>query len=285
MKKKKLLGKIVSLVLAAALTVTALPTTGMEVQAAEQVQTETGTTEDESAQYKDEEKSEEAQSKEEEKTSEAESEEKTTENKEQDNNQNVPAKDDSVKSPVVENGKVTFNYYGHDKEQVANRVTVKGSMNNWLEHDMTYNASTGYWSVSMNNIAPGEYQYGFNYYGEEKTEWTLDPLNPNHVGDAGSNNVFWVEGLVSGNATAKKGETSNLPKTLKCYTIEESTGKGTSTDAEVTYALSTASEAYADKVVLDNSGDTPTINIASDLSTDVKELTLTATSKDNSDYT
>lgn len=296
MKKKKLLGKIVSLVLAAALTVTALPTTGMEVQAAEQVQTETEvletaeaaenneTSEDESSQAESEEKSDEAQSEtEEKKSSEAESETEEKKNSEQVDNNDVPAKDPSIKNPIYKDGKITFNYYGHeDASKTINGVIVQGSMDGWKEHNMPYSGDTGYYSVELElpDLLPGKYEYGFKVDGE----WTSDPLNKP---TSGNNSLFYVQGLLSGEATVKKGETVNLPQTLTFYSVDSETGACTESNAKVTYALSTETESkdYKDKITIDNSGEIPTINIASDIPEEVEKFTLTATKKDDSNYT
>lgn len=197
MRKKKLLGKIVSLVLAAALTLTSLPTSGMEVYAAEQVQTETetpeteevtdnaATLEDESAQVKSEDESEDVQSTEEEKASEVESEEKKSSEAESDEEKDsqqvddkedvVPAEDENVKSPVVGKGKVTFYYFSPDAETVI----VKGSAWGWDDnkYPMQFDDETGYWSITL-TAAVGTYEYGFEVNGV----WANDPLNPNPNG-------------------------------------------------------------------------------------------------------
>ena len=311
MKKKKLLGKIVSLVLAAALTVTALPTSGMEVLAAEQVQTETEvsetaesaenkeTSEDESSQAKSEEKSEEAPSTEEEKASEAESEdekksseaESETEEKKsseaesetEEKSSEVESEEEKtsseadnkvgedVKSPVVTDSTVTFNYVPNDETKDATKVRLAGSMTNWGggAKDLEKNEETGVWSITIpNNFKPGKYEYKF-IVGDDG--WTVDNknLNPEEHG----NSVLWIPGLLDGKAAIQIGKELELPK-LNFYSVAED-GKGTDSEVSVTYDLSdaTKSEAFKDKISLNGSR----ITIASDFPEALPEFTLNAT--------
>ena len=95
---------------------------------------------------------------------------------------NIPAEDPSVKSPVVKDNDVTFNYYG----PTANKVTVKGEMIGWAEKALTKNEATGYWSLTISGVAKGTYQYGFMV----DNNWTEDKLNT--AEKVGDNNVFTI---------------------------------------------------------------------------------------------
>lgn len=95
---------------------------------------------------------------------------------------NIPAEDPSVKSPVVKDNDVTFNYYG----PTANKVTVKGEMIGWAEKALTKNEATGYWSLTISGVAKGTYQYGFMV----DNNWTEDKLNT--AEKVGGNNVFTI---------------------------------------------------------------------------------------------
>lgn len=306
MKKKKLLGKIVSLVLAAALTVTALPTTGIEVQAAEQVQTETEepetaeaaenneTSEDESSQAKSEEKSDEAQSTEEEKTSEAESEDekKSSEAESKDEKDtavdNTAEKDPTMKSPVIADGKVKFNYFGPD----AKSVKLAGDMTGWQDAaiEMQKSDTPGYWSTEIeNNFKPGVYKYKFIVIGaDDKESWTNDELNPNperKSDDKDTNTELWIEGLAASETTAVRGKTTELPQKVDRYTVSDA--KGSMVATEVTYALSeeTSNAAYKDSIVLTEKDGVTSVELKSDLPTDVTSFTLTSKNKSNDSET
>lgn len=101
----------------------------------------------------------------------------------------IPEKDPTVKSPVVEGNKVTFNYYG-PKETGTTRVRVAGNMTTpaWGDgaKDLTYNEKTGYWSVTLENLKAGTYEYKFIL---EDNNYVNDPLNDSKSGD---NNTFEV---------------------------------------------------------------------------------------------
>lgn len=319
MKKKKLLGKIVSLVLAAALTVTGLPTTGMEVLAAEQVQTETEvletaeaaenneTSEDESSQAKGEEKSEEAQSTEEEKTSEVESEteekksseaESETEEKKSSEAEskdekdtavdNTAEKDPTMKSPVIADGKVKFNYFGPD----AKSVKLAGDMTGWQDAaiEMQESDTPGYWSTEIeNNFKPGVYKYKFIVIGaDDKESWTNDELNPNperNSDDKDTNTELWIEGLAASETTAVRGKTTELPQKVDRYTVSDA--KGSMVSTEVTYALSdeTSNAEYKNCITLTEKDGVTSVELKSDLPTDVTSFTLTAKNKSNDSET
>lgn len=162
MKKKKLLGKIVSLVLAAALTVTALPTTGMEAQAAEQVTTEAEVletveaTEDESAQEESEEKSVEAQSETEEKTSEAESE---TEEKSSEAESKEEKKTSSeTEEPSQEESE------GKDLREVVGNMDVQLHVYNGAEGGLGYDeVYLQYWQAGSAEITNATEEYFENW--------------------------------------------------------------------------------------------------------------------------
>lgn len=84
----------------------------------------------------------------------------------------VPAKDPSVKSPVVNENEVSFYYYG----PLNKSVQLAGSMTEWgaAPIDMTYDAETGYWSTTQ-TLEDGSYEYKFIVDGN----WITDPLNNN----------------------------------------------------------------------------------------------------------
>lgn len=91
-----------------------------------------------------------------------------------------PAKDPSVKSPVVEGKKVTFYYYGPTETSVQ----LAGSMNGWSGESMDYNATTGYWSITK-TLDAGNYEYKFI----AGSTYVTDPLNSK---TANGNSAFTV---------------------------------------------------------------------------------------------
>ena len=184
------------------------------------------------------------------------------------------------KSPVIEGKNVTFLY--KDAAGTAEKVSVAGTMNGWTANQdmMTKNEESGYWELTMENMAAGEYQYKL-VVGE--SGWTTDPLNSNDLKDG--NSVFWVAGLSSGKAEATRdGKTAELPSTLSLYAED-----GTATDAAVTYSLSeeTSKAAYADKITLVKNAQTgvTTVSVATDFPTEVTYFTLTATDVNNNTST
>ncbi len=83
----------------------------------------------------------------------------------------APAVNPDVVSPVVNGSSVSFNYYG----PTVSEVKLAGSMTNWGDGAqlMTYNSTTGYWSITLTNQLSGNYQYKFIVDGG----WFTDPLN------------------------------------------------------------------------------------------------------------
>ena len=94
----------------------------------------------------------------------------------------IPAEDPTVQSPVVNGNEVTFNIYA----PTAKTVTVKGEMSGWAEKALTKNDTTGYWSLTMTDVAKGTYQYGFMV----DNTWTEDKLNT--AEKVSGNNVFTI---------------------------------------------------------------------------------------------
>ena len=136
----------------------------------------------------------------------------------------LPEDDASVKSPVVNGNKVTFNYF----EPTAKSVALAGEMNDWgktATTALTYNAETGFWSTTQ-ELTPGKYEYKFVIDGGN---WVIDPRN-----DAQSNNnsVFFVSGLKGASIDAEAGTTVSLPETLQLYGAE-----GTASDITPEYTM------------------------------------------------
>lgn len=180
-----------------------------------------------------------------------------------------PDPDPEIKSPVVKDGKVTFNYYG----PTAKDVKLAGSMTDWGNgaKAMTYNKETGYWSITE-TISAGSYGYKFVV----DNNWITDPLNTTFLSDG--NSALLIEGLASIDKTevTRDGVATELPKTLKLYTLEDNALKDV--DVTVTYALSDESAAYAEHIALTAATESaaPTISLKETFPFTVRELTLVA---------
>lgn len=87
----------------------------------------------------------------------------------------APEENPDIKSPVIDGGNVTFYYYG----PTAKEVKLAGNMTNWGDgaKSMTYDGTTGYWSILLEEQKSGDYQYKFIMDGS----WIVDPLNNENV--------------------------------------------------------------------------------------------------------
>ena len=147
---------------------------------------------------------------------------------------NIPEDDKSVLSPVVQDGKVTFNYYA----PTVTSVTLAGEMNSWdsAATPMSYNEETGFWSVEQ-ELAPGSYQYKFVVDGGN---WVTDPRNTNE--QVWGNSVCYVSGLQSASLDVEAGAEVALPETLKLFDEQ-----GNAQDVIPTY---TVEEQYQEQVTI-----------------------------------
>ena len=84
-----------------------------------------------------------------------------------------------VTSPVVDGSSVTFNY----GDNSATAVAVAGTFNNWTPEAMT-KGEDGVWTITINDLAAGDYQYKFVVNGDT---WVLDPMNGNIATEADGN--------------------------------------------------------------------------------------------------
>ena len=88
-----------------------------------------------------------------------------------------------VTSPVVDGTSVTFEYKNAD----AGSVEVRGTMNSWeTGAAMTKKNDCGVWTVTLNDLEPGSYEYKFYVDGE----WVSDPCNP--PATEGGNSTFLI---------------------------------------------------------------------------------------------
>lgn len=169
-------------------------------------------------------------------------------------------------SPVIEGKNVTFLY----KDDAAEKVSVAGTMNGWTPNVdmMTKNTESGYWELTMENMAAGTYQYKL-VVGE--SGWITDPLNAN---TSDGNSVFYVAGLEDKETDAIRGKELALPETLVSYNTD-----GTTENKSVTYELSdeTKAAAYAAQITLTEANGKTTLTLAEDFPEEVKTFTLTAT--------
>lgn len=135
----------------------------------------------------------------------------------------LPEEDKTVKSPVVNGNKVTFNYYA----PTAKSVSLAGQMNDWSTSatPLTYNAKTGFWSVEK-ELTPGLYEYKFVVDG---SNWVTDPKNDKQ---SNTNSACYVSGLKADSIDTEAGAEVTLPETLKLF--DEN---GVSTDVKPEYTI------------------------------------------------
>lgn len=144
----------------------------------------------------------------------------------------------ALESPVVNADRtITFNVSDKDFGADAD-VRVMGTVGgtDWSTGlAMDYDAANHNYTLTTGVQAPGVYQYKFR----SGNTWICDPVNENMLD---GNSKVVVAGLSNGSFDVKRGEEFELPETLALYDED-----GTKTDAEVSYALETAS----DDIVLD----------------------------------
>ena len=85
----------------------------------------------------------------------------------------------AFESPVVDGNSVTFNYW----HLGASSVSVHGSMDNWGEGYAMTKGEDGVWSVTINDLANGVYQYKLVV----DDCWIIDPANGNIQTEADGN--------------------------------------------------------------------------------------------------
>lgn len=103
----------------------------------------------------------------------------------------------ALKSPVIDGNNVTFNYT-NDEIPADTRMFLRGNMpgvgwDSGLE--MTRDAATGIWSITLQSLPPGGYEYKFY---SESTGWIHDPLNPLPVVGAFGNSFFSIGEIADG---------------------------------------------------------------------------------------
>ena len=135
----------------------------------------------------------------------------------------LPEDDASVKSPVVNGNKVTFNYFA----PTAGSVNLAGEMNGWSSSAtaLTYNETTGFWSVEQ-ELAPGRYEYKFVVDGGN---WVMDTRNE---AQSSGNSLCVVSGLESTTLDVEAVSEVVLPASLRMF--DEN---GTASDVTPDYTI------------------------------------------------
>jgi len=90
-----------------------------------------------------------------------------------------------LQSPVIDGNYVTFNYINPDIPQDT-KVFLRGNMPGvgWDEGlELTRDPNTAVWSLTLENLPQGAYEYKFF---SSATDWIADPLNPIIVGTFGN---------------------------------------------------------------------------------------------------
>lgn len=178
-------------------------------------------------------------------------------------------------SPQIEGNKVTFIYQSDTAEKVSIAGTLPGISWDPNKVMLVKNETSGYWEYTIENLPAGKYEYKY-IVGDNG--WITDPWNQNKEND---NSILYIAGLEAPAVeVTRDGKSTELPKTLKLYTVDATTLSGTSADTAVTYDLSddTKAKDYANAIVLTPNEETgiTTISITDAFPTDITSFTLTA---------
>ncbi len=145
-----------------------------------------------------------------------------------------PEEDPNVQSPIVNGQNVTFNLYAPG----AASVYVAGSMTTPVWNDgmeaMTYDEATGYWSVTLENVTAGTYEYKFVKNGN----WIVDPLNSE---SENGNSIFTIVGEEESSTEEESSEEESSAEE-ESSEEEESSIEEESSDEEESSAEEESSE-------------------------------------------
>ena len=134
-----------------------------------------------------------------------------------------PDEDPTVVSPVVNGHSVTLKLYapGALTVQVAGTITTPA----WVGQDMAYDSMTGYWSITLNDLASGLYEYKFVKNGN----WITDPLNDNINADG--NSTFFIASDIKSPEITDDGVTFRFKPETDTYDSVAVAGTATTWDA------------------------------------------------------
>lgn len=134
-----------------------------------------------------------------------------------------PDEDPTVVSPVVNGHSVTLKLYapGALTVQVAGTITTPA----WVGQDMAYDSMTGYWSITLNDLASGLYEYKFVKNGN----WITDPLNDNINADG--NSTFFIASDIESPEITDDGVTFRFKPETDTYDSVAVAGTATTWDA------------------------------------------------------
>lgn len=179
-------------------------------------------------------------------------------------------------SPEIDGRNVTFIY----KDDTASDVKVAGTMTDpqWNEGALSLDKdeTDGLWKLTMEDVAPGKYQYKFvvTAEGSEEANWVADPWNSKPQED--TNSIFAIAGMANASVILFKDKGKvELPANLNVY--DEN---GNATETAVTYSFAATETIPADGVKIETIEGVITVGITETFPKDITEFTLTAASAD-----
>lgn len=87
-------------------------------------------------------------------------------------------------------------------DKTAQRVNLAGEMNSWNKDDLPMSGVEGVWTIRLDDVEPGKYEYKFVVNGDR---WIQDPANPKTAND---NSIIEVD---------PEGISTNKPLTNQTY--------------------------------------------------------------------
>lgn len=100
-----------------------------------------------------------------------------------------------MQSPVISGDSVTFNFPVEQIAGYATSVKLKGSFNGWAEEEMKYSNDGSHYTITIEGLSAGTYEYGINVYTEDGPSYGTfykDYYNMEAV-SLGGNSIFTIQ--------------------------------------------------------------------------------------------
>lgn len=105
----------------------------------------------------------------------------------------------NVQSPVISGDSVTFNFPVEQIAGYATSVKMKGSFNGWAEEEMKQSGDGSHYTITIEGLPAGTYEYGINVYTEDgpsygtfyKDYYNMEAVSP------GGNSKFTIRNVTT----------------------------------------------------------------------------------------